>query len=200
MNLGWKLAAAIKGYAATDILSTYHQERHPAGAWVLDWARAQTAILRPDAHAKAMYERTRDFIQTQGGTYYFMDRMWQLSQRYELGDSHPLVGRSISDFELSDGRRLGPGLRKAQFLVPDFEHQQQVADFVRSLEPIVGYRRASVKGNCGVKALLARPDGIVAWVTGEEVAIDMLKAILTRWLDLDALGSAVTAPSVSSIR
>lgn len=43
MNLGWKLAATIHGHAAGHLLDTYTRERHPVGAWVLDWTRAQVA-------------------------------------------------------------------------------------------------------------------------------------------------------------
>lgn len=35
MNLGWKLAAAVKGWAAPDLLDSYEKERHPVGASVL---------------------------------------------------------------------------------------------------------------------------------------------------------------------
>nr|QEO73602.1 monooxygenase FAD-binding [uncultured bacterium] len=53
MNLGWKLAATVQGYAPEGLLDTYTRERHPVGAWVLDWARAQAAVMRPDPHAQA---------------------------------------------------------------------------------------------------------------------------------------------------
>jgi 2-polyprenyl-6-methoxyphenol hydroxylase-like FAD-dependent oxidoreductase len=36
MNLGWKLAATIRGTAPAGLLDTYHAERHPIGARVLD--------------------------------------------------------------------------------------------------------------------------------------------------------------------
>jgi 2-polyprenyl-6-methoxyphenol hydroxylase-like FAD-dependent oxidoreductase len=36
MNLGWKLAATIKGWAPDGLLDTYTAERHPIGEWVLN--------------------------------------------------------------------------------------------------------------------------------------------------------------------
>jgi 2-polyprenyl-6-methoxyphenol hydroxylase-like FAD-dependent oxidoreductase len=51
MNLGWKLAATIHGTAPEGLLDSYHAERHPVGARVLDWSRAQVAVMRP--HRKA---------------------------------------------------------------------------------------------------------------------------------------------------
>ncbi len=47
MNLGWKLAAAVRGDAPADLLDSYFIERHPVGARVLDWSRAQVALMRP---------------------------------------------------------------------------------------------------------------------------------------------------------
>jgi 2-polyprenyl-6-methoxyphenol hydroxylase-like FAD-dependent oxidoreductase len=47
MNLGWKLAATIKGWAPEGLLDTYTAERHPVGAWALEWTRAQVSVLRP---------------------------------------------------------------------------------------------------------------------------------------------------------
>ncbi|GAB2672819.1 FAD-dependent monooxygenase [Nocardia goodfellowii] len=44
INLGWKLAAAVHGWAPPGLLNTYHSERHPAGARALLQTRAQTAL------------------------------------------------------------------------------------------------------------------------------------------------------------
>ena len=42
-NLGWKLAAAVQGWAPDDLLDTYEGERHPVGKLVL---RSSGAIIR----------------------------------------------------------------------------------------------------------------------------------------------------------
>jgi 2-polyprenyl-6-methoxyphenol hydroxylase-like FAD-dependent oxidoreductase len=42
-NLGWKLAAAVQGWAPNDLLDTYEGERHPVGKLVL---RSSGAIIR----------------------------------------------------------------------------------------------------------------------------------------------------------
>ncbi|WP_344959702.1 FAD-dependent monooxygenase, partial [Actinomadura miaoliensis] len=42
-NLGWKLAAELKGWAPPGLLDTYHDERHPVGRAVL---RGSGALLR----------------------------------------------------------------------------------------------------------------------------------------------------------
>ena len=48
MNLGWKLAATIKGSAPAGLLDSYTAEQYPIGAWALDWTRAQISVMRPD--------------------------------------------------------------------------------------------------------------------------------------------------------
>ena len=44
-NLGWKLAAEVNGWAPDDLLDSYHAERHPVAADVLDITRAQMELL-----------------------------------------------------------------------------------------------------------------------------------------------------------
>jgi 2-polyprenyl-6-methoxyphenol hydroxylase-like FAD-dependent oxidoreductase len=44
-NLGWKLAAEVGGWAPDGLLDSYHTERHPVAADVLDNTRAQMALL-----------------------------------------------------------------------------------------------------------------------------------------------------------
>jgi 2-polyprenyl-6-methoxyphenol hydroxylase-like FAD-dependent oxidoreductase len=51
MNLGWKLAATIQAKAPDGLLDSYQTERHPLGAQVLDWSRAQVAIMKPESAA-----------------------------------------------------------------------------------------------------------------------------------------------------
>src|SRR5262249_40589406 len=45
MDLGWKLAAAVQGRAAPDLLDTYHDERHPVGIGLVEHTMAQTALI-----------------------------------------------------------------------------------------------------------------------------------------------------------
>jgi hypothetical protein len=92
MNLGWKLAAVCHGEQGEELLDTYTAERHPIGAWVLEWTRAQIDIMRPEPHARAMRAVTEALAETVDGTTYFAKRISGVWQRYDLGGSHPLVG------------------------------------------------------------------------------------------------------------
>ncbi|KAJ9627989.1 hypothetical protein H2203_003208 [Taxawa tesnikishii (nom. ined.)] len=187
MNLGWKLAATVKGVAAPGLLDTYHQERHPVGAAVLEWCRAQVATIRPDPFGHAVQKIMRDMISTEEGTMYFVDKVWGLSQRYNLGDEHPLVGCSAPDFEFVDGQRLGSKLERGRWLLVDFEGNPEVAELVKSLGPMVDYSGSRARETFGLKVLVLRPDGIVAWASTDEVGLGALRTALSRWLNLDEL-------------
>ncbi len=54
VNLGWKLAAVVRGTAPDALLDTYHAERHPVGARVLRLTMAMTALQRADDRTDAL--------------------------------------------------------------------------------------------------------------------------------------------------
>jgi 2-polyprenyl-6-methoxyphenol hydroxylase-like FAD-dependent oxidoreductase len=93
INLGWKLAATISGSAPTGLLDTYTAERHPVGAWVLDWTRAQVALMRPDPHTGALRDIVADVMATLDGNAYFIKKISGVGLRYDLGGGDDIVGR-----------------------------------------------------------------------------------------------------------
>ncbi|WP_082124796.1 FAD-dependent monooxygenase [Lysobacter capsici] len=169
MNLGWKLAATIRGDAPADLLDSYFSERHPVGAQVLDWSRAQVALMRPSPSTRALEAIVRDLIDTRDGATYFAERVWGVGLRYDLGDSHPLVGRSAPDFELTDGTRLGELLRNGKGLLLDFDADASLRPLAQRWSERIVYVASDAKDRLGVSAMLVRPDGFVAWA-GERAA------------------------------
>jgi len=186
LNLGWKLAATLRGDAPKGLLDSYTAERHPIGARILDWTRAQVALMRPSA--RALQSVFRDLIDTRDGATYFAERVWGITLRYELGEEHPLVGRSCPDFELTDGRRIGPLLRSGTGLL---------LDFGRALGALAGrwgdrvrYVGTSAKDSLGLSALLVRPDGFVAWATAAIPTSEAAIRVATRWFGDETHNSA----------
>lgn len=163
MNLGWKLAATIRRNAPAGLLDTYSRERQPEGGRILDWSRAQVALMRPSPSSRALEAIMRELIQTSGGAAYFANRVWGLGVRYDLGDTHPLVGRSAPDFALADGTKLNQHLRSGLGLLLDFEGCDALRALAGSWGDRIGYRAGEAKDRLGLNALLIRPDGIVAW-------------------------------------
>jgi 2-polyprenyl-6-methoxyphenol hydroxylase-like FAD-dependent oxidoreductase len=181
MNLGWKLAATIKGTATDGLLDTYTKERHPVGAWVLEWTRAQVTILKPNLFGAASFKIVRDLINTTDGTNYFIDRVWGLSQRYDLGEEHPLVGASAPDFVFADGTRLGNKMESGKGLLVDFANNCSLAELAATCDEKIDYVNKLAEDSLGLRALLVRPDGIVAWLAESEPNLDTAKTALLRW-------------------
>ncbi|WP_410788408.1 FAD-dependent oxidoreductase [Kribbella sp. C-35] len=162
LNLGWKLAATVRGQAPDGLLDTYTSERHPIGAAVLDWTRAQALVMRPGPSAEAMQGLIRDLLGTRDGATYVSGKLSGLAFRYDLGSEHPLVGRNAPDFQFEDGTRLGDLLQDGLAVVLDFRGTLSVAD--KGIRYVAG----PVLDDLGLDAVLVRPDGVVAWVGDQE--------------------------------
>jgi 2-polyprenyl-6-methoxyphenol hydroxylase-like FAD-dependent oxidoreductase len=186
MNLGWKLAAIIRGDALDGVLASYTTERHPVGARILDWTRAQVALMRPSS--RALQAVVRDLIDTRDGATYFAERVWGVSLRYDLGEQNPLVGRSSPDFELEDGTRIGALLRGGNGLLLDFGPQGSL----RALDGLWGnrvrYVASDAKDRLGLSALLVRPDGFVAWASDATPNPEEVTRAAARWFTTRELG------------
>jgi 2-polyprenyl-6-methoxyphenol hydroxylase-like FAD-dependent oxidoreductase len=163
MNLGWKLASTVRGNAPVGLLDSYFGERHPVGAQILDWSRAQVALMRPTRSSRALEAIIRDLIDTSDGATYFAERVWGVSLRYDLGGSHPLVGLSAPDFELADGTKLGDILRGGRGLLLDFDVRAPLQALASHWNGRITYVARDARDRLGLSAVLVRPDGIVAW-------------------------------------
>lgn len=183
MNLGWKLAATVRGEASDALLDSYTGERHPIGTAVLDWSRAQVALMRPSQSSRALEGILRDIIDTRDGATYFAERVWGVSQRYDLGGDHPLVGRSVPDFEAADGVKLGAQIRSGRGMFLNFEGHQTLRSIGHRLGAAIMYSEIAVKDRLGLGAVLVRPDGVVAWACDGAPDVRELIRALSRWLD-----------------
>ncbi|MFH9422576.1 FAD-dependent oxidoreductase [Streptomyces sp. NPDC017529] len=166
MNLGWKLAATVHGRAPEGLLDTYTAERHPIGAWVLEWTRAQIALMRPEPHARALRKVVAELTGTVAGTTFFTKKISGVCQRYDLPGGHPLTGRSAPDLELADGSRLGAHLRDGQGLLLVLGGDPQPAACAEGYGGRVRVVSARCPDQPELAALLVRPDGITAWAAG----------------------------------
>lgn len=174
VNLGWKLAQVVNGTSPQSLLDTYHAERHPVAARVLQHTMAQTALARSDARIDALRDIMAELLNMDEPRKRFAATVSGLDIRYDLGDGHPLLGRRMPDLELVTADRavrvfellhdaravlvnLGPpwGCDTSRWsdrvLAVDAEHD---GDWEL---PALGRVAAPA-------AVLVRPDGYVAWV------------------------------------
>jgi 2-polyprenyl-6-methoxyphenol hydroxylase-like FAD-dependent oxidoreductase len=179
MNLGWKLAATIQKKAPDGLLDSYYTERYPVGAQVLDWSRAQVAIMRPDPDARALNAIVRDLMNTRDGATYFAGRVWGIFTHYDLGSSHPLVGYSVPNFELENNRTIGELMYDGQGILLDFDRTGTLKTLASEYK--IKYISGPAKEQLGLSAVLVRPDGIIAWAADNEPDCSELQKAATRW-------------------
>ncbi len=181
MNLGWKLAATIQGKAPAGLLDSYHAERHPIGARVLDWSRAQVAIMRPDPAARALNAIIRDLMDTRDGATYMAGRVWGVHTHYDLGGGHPLVGHSVPNFEFEDGARIGELMHAGQGMLLDFDGNASLKTLASEYGDRIRYVSGRAKEQLGLSAALIRPDGMIAWAADHDPDGSELQEAAARW-------------------
>jgi len=181
MNLGWKLAATVQGSAPEGLLDSYYTERYPIGAQVLDWSRAQVAIMKPDPGARALNAILRDLMNTRDGATYFAGRVWGISTRYNLGGDHPLVGRNVPNFEFGDGATIDGLMHDGQGILLDFDGDASFKALAGEYRHRFNYIAGPAKEQLGLRAALIRPDGIVAWASDNDPDCSELQKAAARW-------------------
>ena len=109
VNLGWKLAATIKGWAPEGLLDTYHQERHPVGARVVRNTLAQAALYLAGEEMDPLRTVLGELVTHPEVAHHLIGMVSGLDVHYDMGPAgHPLAGFRISpDWELqrTDGSR-----------------------------------------------------------------------------------------------
>ncbi|TQK42563.1 2-polyprenyl-6-methoxyphenol hydroxylase-like FAD-dependent oxidoreductase [Streptomyces sp. SLBN-118] len=160
-NLGWKLAAEVNGWAPEGLLDSYHIERHPVGARVLDNTRAQITLLGTDAGATALRELLSKLMDFDEVNRYVTEMITAVGVRYDFGEGHELLGRRMRDVTLKRGR-LYELMHGGRGLLLDQTGGLSVAGWDDRVDHVV-----DVSEELDVPAVLLRPDGHVAWV-GED--------------------------------
>ncbi|HEY3464491.1 MAG TPA: FAD-dependent monooxygenase [Amycolatopsis sp.] len=180
VNLGWKLAATIRGWAPEGLLDSYTTERHPIGEWVLEWTRAQVALMRSDVRTKALRQVMSDLLHTGDGATYLAKKLSGVLHRYALEGDHDLTGRAAPDFAFADGTRLGEHLHDGKALLLDLAENAALPETARGWAGRVKVLTAKCVGEPALTGVLVRPDGHIAWAT-EDGSTTGLEAALRRW-------------------
>ncbi len=185
LNLGWKLAATIhssaREKAPEGLLDSYQTERHPVGAKVLDWSRAQAAIMKPDPGARALNAILRDLLETRDGATYIAGRLWGVTAHYDLGGDHPLVGHSAPNFEFEDGLRVGELMHDGHGVLLDFDGNVSLKTLASEYGDRLKYVGGRAKEQLGLRAALIRPDGFVASACDSEPQEGSIRQAAALW-------------------
>src|SRR5581483_8970776 len=174
VNLGWKLAQVVHGTSPESLLDTYHAERHPVAARVLQKTMAQTALTRSDARTDAVRDVLSELLVMDEPRRRFAALVSGLDIHYDLGEGHPLLGRRMPDLDLvtADGpQRVFALLHDARPVLLDFGEAGGFdvgpwADRVRVVHARYAgpWELPALGAVAAPAAVLIRPDGHVAWV------------------------------------
>jgi hypothetical protein len=186
VNLGWKLAAEINGWAPTDLLDSYDRERHPVGERAVQVMLAQLSLLTPLENLgplRALFtelSRGDEVIRQLVGA--ITNVRYPFEQPGGGGDQpvSPLLGGRIENLVLSAGRGAVVDLSSG---AADLAVAAGWADRVDAVTGDPGWQVPAA-------AVLVRPDGHVAWVAETGVDAKGLAGALETWFGAPAPQSA----------
>ena len=177
-NLGWKLAAVVRGEMPERLLDTYTAERRPVAEAVLANTLAQAAIMRPDAQSAAMRDITAKLMQFDDVNRFLGEMVSGLSNRYDLGSERDDVGRLIGDKPIGHGDAdvwLYALMQDGMGVLLDASAEGTASRLVAT-----GTQRLRCVAVDTGPSMLIRPDACIAWV-GEQNSMDGLEEALRRW-------------------
>jgi 2-polyprenyl-6-methoxyphenol hydroxylase-like FAD-dependent oxidoreductase len=152
VNLGWKLAAAIRGQAPEGLLDTYETERHPVGKLVL---RSSGTIIRMAKIRSAAGRLARDVL---GAAAL---RLPPVARKASgtisgIGIDYPGAPRA-RDIPLRDSQRLYEVLREGKFVLVAPDEAKPAIDDAHDRVVLAEPADATTPWT------LVRPDAHIAW-------------------------------------
>ncbi|AQS65700.1 FAD-dependent monooxygenase [Streptomyces pactum] len=169
LNLGWKLALAVRGRAGVGLLDSYDLERRPAARRVIGSTRVQLALMRPGCGAESLRAVFAGLVAADGGSRFLSDLVSGQDTVLPGRTRRPSVweGRFLQNVGLGVGGGcvdviglLRPGRPLLLLLGAGGGRYARGA---RGWADVVRVVRAGPVAEVGCEALLVRPDGYIAW-------------------------------------
>ncbi|MEV7217391.1 FAD-dependent monooxygenase [Kitasatospora cineracea] len=191
-NLGWKLAAAVNGWAPEGLLDTFQSERHPVGELLMRNTRAQTKLYLSGEEMEPLRAVMQELVQDPAVARHLAGQVSGLDVRYDMGaGSHPRLGLRLRPdirLKLADGgaatvRDLLRPARGVLLLTSAAADADGLRAAAAPWADRVGVTAADWADDEAGRpdapaALLVRPDGYVAWAAPDDAP---LRAALERW-------------------
>jgi hypothetical protein len=190
VNLAWKLAADIGGWAPAGLLDTYHDERHLAGTRTLLHTKAQVALRRGhDPAAEALRELFSELLVDEQPLRRMSTLIAGCDVRYPVPGSghHALAGTFAPDLVLHTDRgaiSVAELVHTARPVLVDLADRADLREAVGDWRHRIDVQTARTDHRAA-DALLIRPDAQIAWAaTADELsdtAVPSLREALSRW-------------------
>ncbi|MGW5864185.1 FAD-dependent monooxygenase [Streptomyces sp. NPDC055239] len=190
VNLAWKLAAHIHGWAPPGLLETYHDERHAAGTRTLLHTRAQVALRRGhDPAAQALREVFQELLGDEAPLRRMGAMVAGTDIRHPMpyGDEHALTGAFAPDLALRTGQvttSVAELMRPARPVFLDLADRPELREIAAGWSHCVDVHSADTDDR-PADALLIRPDAHIAWAAPVDEPSDALaptlREALTAW-------------------
>jgi len=193
-NLGWKLAAVVRGEATPALLDTYHDERHAADADTLNLVRAQAALFGVSDPIRELYNVFDHLIGFSEVNIYLSARLSGLDIRYPGFGDHPLLGRRVPDVAINTSGRattIYELLHRATPVLVTFSDSVDLGEATTAWSGRVTTVSATNTADAWTlpdgttipapAALLIRPDGYVAWISDGAPDLADLRETITAW-------------------
>jgi 2-polyprenyl-6-methoxyphenol hydroxylase-like FAD-dependent oxidoreductase len=172
VNLGFKLAATVSGWAPDGLLDTYTSERRPVAEQVLRNTRAQSELLQTTPGPLAARGLLAELAEIEEVNRRLIEMVTAIGIRYDVGEGPAPLGRRLRDVPV-EGGRLYEQMRDGRGVLLDGTGTFQARGYEGRVRTV---RAAS--GDIGAPAVLLRPDGHLVWL-GEEY--EALSHALARW-------------------
>jgi 2-polyprenyl-6-methoxyphenol hydroxylase-like FAD-dependent oxidoreductase len=181
VNLGWKLAATVNGWAPEGLLDTYETERYPVGERVMMHSQAQLALAAPGPEVAALRTLFSELADISAVTGHLARLLAGSDVRYDVGDEHRLSGLMAPDVSLGDGRRVADLMHEARPVLLDLSDGAALAVAGAWADRVDTVHATTTEPVAA--AMLIRPDGYVAWAADDLTAddADRLRTALQRW-------------------
>ncbi|MFL5997381.1 MAG: rifampin monooxygenase [Streptomyces sp.] len=187
-NLGWKLAAQIRGWAPDTLLDTYQAERRPVAEDVLDNTRAQMELHSTEPGPQAVRRLLTELMDFDEVNRHLIEKITAIGIRYDFGEGPELLGRRLPDMDVKGGRLYGL-LRRGRGLLLDRTERLTVGGWADRVDHL-----ADPTAALDVPCVLLRPDGHVAWIGDDQRD---LEEHLSRWFGKPARPDRRSAPTAT---
>lgn len=193
MNLGWKLALAVRGAASDALLESYHLERHPVGVALCQQSRAQVKLFEWTPNALALRDSYAQLLKIPAANRLLAEQITALAVDYSTNQQNETaqVGQRVPDFALSVGARIYEQLHRGQFVLIDPTGiGATLTGWDDRVHRVSGTVVDAPAAWSEPVPLLCRPDGHLAWRGERDTDVESLRTILQTWCGTAALPTA----------